>query len=230
VEYNLVRRDGSRFLGQLSTNVFNDSSDNPIGFVATTKDITMQKKTEEKIKTSKQEKENILNAAADGLRVVGKDFKVKNLNETMAEMAGVSIDEAVGMKCNDMFWSEKLCGTNDCSMKKVLESGEKLVRESMRKNKKGEKIPCLSVASPYRDSSGKVVGIVEDFRDISDIKQTRDELQEKLNALERYKEATVGREMRVVELKKEINELCKSNGLPARYNDIEYKLKKDNEI
>jgi PAS domain S-box-containing protein len=49
------------------------------------------------------------------------------------------------------------------------------------------------------------------------LRQQTNELQARNEQLERFNRATVGRELRMIELKHEINELCKAAGLPERY-------------
>jgi len=46
-------------------------------------------------------------------------------------------------------------------------------------------------------------------RDITEQKRSEDELKKKINELERYKNATVGRELRLIELKKKIKQFEK---------------------
>lgn len=60
------------------------------------------------------------------------------------------------------------------------------------------------------------------LRDITYKKQIEDELKKRVYELEKYNQLMVGREIKMVELKKEINSLCKEFGLPVRYseNDI----------
>jgi len=50
VEYTLVRRDGSEFPGELSASVLRDSSGNPIGYIAITRDITERKRVETELR------------------------------------------------------------------------------------------------------------------------------------------------------------------------------------
>jgi hypothetical protein len=45
------------------------------------------------------------------------------------------------------------------------------------------------------------------IRDITERKQSDDGLKKKIDELERYKDVTVGRELRLIELKKKIKEL-----------------------
>ncbi len=53
--------------------------------------------------------------------------------------------------------------------------------------------------------------------DLIDRKQAEDALREQMTELTRFNEAAMGREMRMIELKKEINALCQKLGEPARY-------------
>ncbi|MCH8011556.1 MAG: PAS domain S-box protein [Candidatus Marinimicrobia bacterium] len=48
-EFTLLKKDGARFKGELSCSLINDVSENPISFIATTRDITERKRAEEKI-------------------------------------------------------------------------------------------------------------------------------------------------------------------------------------
>lgn len=53
--------------------------------------------------------------------------------------------------------------------------------------------------------------------DITERKQAEAELQQRHEELVRFADAMVGREMRVIELKEEINALCRKQGEPPRY-------------
>jgi predicted patatin/cPLA2 family phospholipase len=57
------------------------------------------------------------------------------------------------------------------------------------------------------DETGKVISIYTTMEDITENKQAEHALKEKISELERYKTITVNREMKMMELKNEINEL-----------------------
>jgi circadian clock protein KaiC len=139
--------------------------------------IEEKDRTENQLKKSKQETDDILNAAADGIRVIGKDFIVMKMNSTMEKMTGINESDGVGMKCEDMFKS-KDCGTDECSLVKVLKTEQSHQRESVRTKKDDATIHVLEKFSPYKDGNGNIVGIVEDFRDITPIKEKEAELKE----------------------------------------------------
>ena len=128
------------------------------------------------------------------------------LNDTMAKLAGVDRKKGIGMKCSEMFGSN-VCGTKDCSMIRVLRTGKRFQTETIRRGVNGKYVTCLHAASPLKDQHGNIIGIIEDFRDITELKEIEEELRRKIEELERYKRVTVGRELKMIELKKKIKRL-----------------------
>jgi two-component system CheB/CheR fusion protein len=77
---------------------------------------------------------------------------------------------------------------------------------------------------PYRATDGKISGIAITLIDITERKRAEERIRsqmEELTArnreLTRFNKASVDREMRMIELKKEVNEFCRNAGLPPRY-------------
>jgi PAS domain S-box-containing protein len=60
VEYEMLRKDGSSFVGELSASLVKDGQGNPNSFIATVRDITERRRTEEQIKLALKEKEVLL--------------------------------------------------------------------------------------------------------------------------------------------------------------------------
>ena len=60
----------------------------------------------------------------------------------------------------------------------------------------------------FRDASGGIIRSVGMVHDITEQKQAEEEILRHVEELERFNKASVGRELRMVELKKEVNELC----------------------
>jgi PAS domain S-box-containing protein len=67
------------------------------------------------------------------------------------------------------------------------------------------------------DSTGKTIGLWGAAQDITERKQMENALAKKLDELERFNRSMVGRELRMVELKREINELLAAAGQPPKY-------------
>lgn len=145
-----------------------------------------RKRAEELIKIAYAELDQIFNTAADGMRLIDKDFNCLRLNKTFLTLSGLSEDEAVGKKCYEVF-PGPTCHTPQCSMTRILGGEERVECDIEKKRPDGLKIPCLITVTPFRGPDGKLIGIVEDFKDITERKQMETELCEaKEEAEEKY--------------------------------------------
>ena len=84
--------------------------------------------------------------------------------------------------------------------------------------KDGREIPVNFSASVMRDEEGKEQGIVCDGGDITEWKRVDEERQKYMAELERFNRLAVGRELKMIELKKEMNRLCERLGEKPRYD------------
>src|SRR3989442_251002 len=83
----------------------------------------------------------------------------------------------------------------------------------------GEGIPTTLNASALRDPDGKVIGAIGILRDmreqaqaLRDLERPKSELQEKILDLEKFEEVVVGRELKMIALEKELENLQKQGG------------------
>lgn len=131
--------------------------------------------SEETIKLAHRELNQIFNTAADGMRVIDRDFNVIRVNQRFSTLLGTSKDEIIGQKCYEIF-PGSTCHTSNCSMKRILSGEDFLEYDIEKKRKNGEKISCIMTATPLRKNDGELIGIVEDFKDITERKQMAEEL------------------------------------------------------
>jgi PAS domain S-box-containing protein len=111
--------------------------------------------------------EQVLDTAADGMRVVDKYYKILHCNKTFAELAGLPEHLAAGKKCYEVF-SGPTCHTSECPLVRILGGEGRLTYEAMKKNPEGREVHCQINAAPFLDAEGNLLGIVESFRDISE--------------------------------------------------------------
>jgi polar amino acid transport system substrate-binding protein len=69
------------------------------------------------------------------------------------------------------------------------------------------------ISTEYEGQNGILAWLV----DISGLKKAEKELQAKFDELERFRRLAIGREQKMIELKKEINELLQNNGFSEKY-------------
>ena len=72
-----------------------------------------------------------------------------------------------------------------------------------------------------RDADGTILGAVESVFDIIGRKRAEGQLNEQLDELRRWHAVTMGREARILDLKREVNELLARAGQPPRYPSAE---------
>ena len=146
------------------------------GWINAIFDVTALKKMQRELEESHAELDQIFNTAADGIRLVDLNGIIIRANATFADMVGLPLEEIVGRPCYSIF-SGPACSNGQCLIQ-LIKRGRKIIREEMEKKRPDGKIlTCLTVAKPFTNSKGKLIGIIEDFRDISERKDLEHQLQ-----------------------------------------------------
>ncbi len=70
---------------------------------------------------------------------------------------------------------------------------------------------------PLRNTKGQSVGVLGIWHDITERKRAEDKLQETLKTLERFNQLMRNREIRTLELKAEVNQMCAVLNKPRKY-------------
>lgn len=133
-------------------------------------------KAEQAVKQVNMELIQIFDTSADGMRVIDKDFNILRVNKTFLELVGGSKQGIEQRKCYEIFKGDT-CHTQDCPMLRIRSGEGRIEYDALKIRQDGTEVPCIVTATPFRDSSGQFIGIVEDFKDISDRKRTEEELQ-----------------------------------------------------
>ena len=139
--------------------------------------VSARRRAENAATQALNEVDQVFETAADGMRIVGKDFRVLRANDTFAELIGLPKEEIIGRKCHDVFRGE-MCDTDGCPLTRVLSGEEYVEYDADKVRPDGTSVPCIVSATPFNQPDGTIVGIVEDFKDISERKQAERDLQE----------------------------------------------------
>ena len=137
-------------------------------------DATERKQAKDEITRTKVELEQIFRTAADGMRVVDREHNMLRVNDTFVNMFGVK-EEDLQEKCYEVL-SGPDCHTPKCSVKRILGGENRIEIETERQRMDGTKIQCILTATPFRNERGEILGIVENFKDITDRKQMEESL------------------------------------------------------
>ena len=147
-------------------------------------DITKQKEMQRAIKSAHAELEQIFQTASVGMRLIDRDFNILKVNETFARLSNFPAHKAVGQKCFEVFSGSK-CHSPDCPLKRILHGEEPAEYEVEKERSDGTHIPCILRSTPFAGPDGEIIGIVESFLDITDLKATQIELRSERDKLHR---------------------------------------------
>lgn len=130
-----------------------------------------------KLDQALSETTQILDTAASGIRVIGTDYIIKKTNRTFLFMVGLPKNEVIGKKCYEVF-NGPICKGPECPLERIMASPQTIRYETDKVRLDGKKIPCLITAAPFVGKDGRLIGIVEDFMDVTEQKKAEDILRQ----------------------------------------------------
>lgn len=136
--------------------------------LASLKVETIQRQQDaELLATLNTELNQILNTTATAILVISPDLTVQRANSTFYEMFQYGQEEVLGKKCYQCFLEAPPLEEQN-AVHLALEQGIPFQKETIRKSKDGKDIHCLLTIAPFLDVNSRIVGVIEDLRDISD--------------------------------------------------------------
>jgi PAS domain S-box-containing protein len=147
-------------------------------------DLSDRKKMERELQQAHAELNQIFQTASVGMRLVDSNFNVLKINKTFESLTGVEEADAIGKKCHEIF-SGPTCFTEQCPILRIL-NGKQTVESHVDKERPdGKRIPCILTATPFVGPEGQIVGVVESFRDITELKNAQNAVVSERDKLER---------------------------------------------
>jgi len=203
-EAQRVRKNGEVFDVSLTTSPVEDDEGHIIGVSKIARDITTQKQ-------ASQYARSLIEASLDPLVTISPAGKITDVNQSTIRVTGVTREELIGTDFSDYFTEpEKARET----YQQVFSKGFVTDYPLTMRHKLGKQTNVLYTASLYKDVRGNVLGVFAAARDVTAQRQAETEVAEqrtreleRLAELERFQRLTVGRELKMIELKKEIADL-----------------------
>jgi PAS domain S-box-containing protein len=118
----------------------------------------------------------ILNSIIDGVFTVDDNFIITSFNRAAEEITGVSMEEAVGKPCCEVFRAE-ICEAN-CALKQTILTGKPVVNLAVFiVRADGVRLPISISTAVLKDDQERLMGGVETFRDLSLVEALRKEVE-----------------------------------------------------
>ncbi|MEP7193871.1 MAG: PAS domain S-box protein [Actinomycetota bacterium] len=203
-----VRKDGTVFPVLLTISPVRDADGAVVGASTITRDKTQEKEALEAARS-------MIESSLDALVAISPEGLITDANEATVQATGVTRLELIGTAFSERFTEpEKAKAIYEL----VFEKGMAVDYPLTMRHLDGRVTEVLYNASVYRDGGGKVLGVFAAARDVTkqnmaqrEIAQQRLNELDRLAELERFQRLTVGRELKMVELKKE-NEYLRKFG------------------
>ncbi len=117
----------------------------------------------------------ILDCIADGVFTIDLEGRITFMNRAAEEITGFDAEEAVGRTCSEIFQAG-ICATQ-CTIRQAIEERRPVSRRVRILRRDGRPVLVGVRASALFDESGKLIGGVETFRDLTDEEELRKEIE-----------------------------------------------------
>jgi len=207
--FRVRHKDGSeRILEGRGKNLL----DNPAvkGFVMNVSDITERKQAEEALRASEAKYRLLAENLPQKIFIKDRNLAYIFCNKNYARDLKIETEEIKGKTDYD-FYPKELAEKYRSDDKEVMEKGE-ITDIEEKYLQDGKEFFVHTVKAPAKDKRGNVIGILGIFWDITERKKMEEKERKHLQELEVFYKASVGREERIIELKKEVEQLKKELG------------------
>jgi PAS domain S-box-containing protein len=188
-ETERVRKGGARVFVSLTVSPLRGAAGVVLGASSIARDITGRRETEKTAEGLARQMRSILEAAGEGVYGVDREAVLTFVNPAATRILGYEAEELIGHSAHTAFHHSRPDGTaypvEDCRLAhSVLRTGIATQHEDWFWRKDGSGFPVQLSAAPMKES-GKVVGAVVTFNDITERKRTEQVLAKRSEELER---------------------------------------------
>jgi PAS domain S-box-containing protein len=217
------RKDGSIIYCEWYNSAVYDSGRKLKSVLSQILDVTARKLAEKALKESEERFRKLYSSMSEGVVLHelicdgsgnANDYRILEANSSFEKITGIKKEYAKGKLASELY------GTGSAPFldiySRVVLTGISIDFETefepMRKSFR------ISVFSPEKGKFATVFSDITERKNWEEkINKILEELQVKNDELTRFNNVMIGRELRMIELKKEINELCGKTGEPQRY-------------
>jgi PAS domain S-box-containing protein len=196
-------------------------NEKPERFILMQENITKQKNAEVTLRESEYKFRQTFDVSPVGIVMVGLDSRFIDCNRAFSKSLGYETEELIGKRIEEVTLPEDL-QIGKAEMMAIVK-GE-ITKSQVQKRylrKDGQVIWGEVTISLIKDSSGQAQYFLAIIQNITERKLAEQKINDQLAELRRWNNATMGREDRIMELKREVNKLLKEAGKPPHYASVE---------
>jgi PAS domain S-box-containing protein len=215
LELEAMHRDGHEFPVELSLS--SQRSGEQWHAVCLVRDITQRRQTEQALRESESVLRALIYSSPDLIWLKDPDGKYLACNSRFERLYGATEADIVGKTDYDFVASELADFFRAKDRAAMAAGGPCINEEALTFSDDGHTEIVETIKTPLFNTDGGVVRVLGCARDVTERNRSTAALAAQLDELRRWQDVLLGREMRQLELKREINAMLKAQGEPPRY-------------
>lgn len=213
LEFQITGLKGTSRWLETHASPLRDDNGTIIASLGITRDISERKLAEASLRLS----DIALKSISQGVLIADADQRIISVNTAFTAITGYSVGEILGGTCKFLQGPETDPETV-AAIHLALKNNLEFSGEILNYRKIGTSFWNELTISPVLDAQGVVNHYIGVTRDITTRRLIEQKIQKQVQELQRWQEVFLGREDRVLGLKREVNELLVSQNLPTRYS------------
>jgi PAS domain S-box-containing protein len=205
-QYRHLKKDGQYIWVETVGKVIKDEKTGIVeDIICVVRDITERKLAEDAQKLEKAYFEPLFESALEAIVVGDVEGRIVHVNAEFTRLFAYTQEEAYGRLIDELIIPEAL-RDEALSITHRVAKGEKIKLETTRQNKDGIQFNVSLLCQPIV-MDNKLIGVYGIYRDITKRKKAEEEINKRVKELEEFYRMAIGREVRMAELREEIERL-----------------------
>ena len=209
-----VRKDKTKFQGEFTTVVFKTSQGNVMSSVVI-RDISEKEKALKQISESENKYRMLIENRSDQIVSFDGSGKILYTSPSFRKFSGITEEGCEGQSFFSFISDEDHVDPREI-LKEISQNPHNHHMELRMRSPGGHEWIAWNNHATL-DENGNINEVICIGRNIHEQKVAQITIQEQLQELRRWQEITLGREFRILELKKEINQLLTESGKAPKY-------------
>jgi PAS domain S-box-containing protein len=182
------RKDGEKRLLAWWCCPLKDIKGNILGALSTARDITDTRRAEKALAESERYYRSLLFNLHEDIMVIDRDSRITDVNISALNTIGLNREDVIGKHCYEVTHNASSpCSSRGelCALDAVFENGEPASYQHKHTHADGSTNYLDMLMSPIRDTAGRITHVIEAVRDVTDLFEAQEALQ---NSEENYRQ------------------------------------------